>query len=295
MVIANLTTPRYLVVKFIPDLTRMEPRNVGILVWSRKGTAARFMGEKANSPGEIDARLPGFIKDVLPAYRQWVKFWQTEISKTNIEPYSGGEPVSVDSVDFFKVLKSSGKGNFLVEDGGILLDELSPCSSPKDFADYLFQHLVEEPSDNDAMTKDVTLQNIAEDAFEKSHIKADPHFHNDYPIDCPIGDAGKKTKLQFSHAYKNGSLTLLQKVSFPKTATTLKTIVRSNAFMFEQAIKSNFIDRSHGCALIHILPEQRNEPEISEAIDVLDTYATVYNLHDQEELFIQRLKELQNS
>ena len=38
-----MNTPKYLIAKYIPDLNRMEPRNIGIVVWSPEGIEARFL------------------------------------------------------------------------------------------------------------------------------------------------------------------------------------------------------------------------------------------------------------
>lgn len=51
-----MNTPRYLIAKYIPDLRRMEPRNIGVIVWSPQGVAARFAAEKADTDGDVDGR-----------------------------------------------------------------------------------------------------------------------------------------------------------------------------------------------------------------------------------------------
>ena len=55
--------PNYLVAKYISDLHRMEPRNIGIIVWTRSAVSARFVAERPNKPGEIDGRsIPPFVR-----------------------------------------------------------------------------------------------------------------------------------------------------------------------------------------------------------------------------------------
>ena len=35
-----MATPRFLIAKYAPDLRRMEPRNIGVIVWNEGTTAA---------------------------------------------------------------------------------------------------------------------------------------------------------------------------------------------------------------------------------------------------------------
>lgn len=296
MDIHELTTPRYLLVKFIPDLARNEPRNVGVVVWSRQGTAARFVGERS-TPGEVDGRyVPGAVGQVLAGYKQWVQYWQMEINKPVIGPYLRHSHETTDrgSSLFLQTLKGSAKGNFMLEDGGVLLDELSDDVAPRDLADYLFRNLVADPSIDEPKTeKDADLQKMADNAFQKAGMSCDPHFRNDYTLDCQIAK-GVQTRLHFSHAYENGSLTLMQKVSFPKSPGTLRNNVRSNAFMFEQVLNTRRIESiTHGCALIYVSEDRAGETEVKDAMQLLSAFSTVYNLYDQEDLFIKLLRRLQ--
>ena len=57
-----MSTPRYLIAKYIPDLQRVEPQNIGVIVWAPGVAAARFAAEKADRPGEVDGRsIPSFV------------------------------------------------------------------------------------------------------------------------------------------------------------------------------------------------------------------------------------------
>ena len=40
-----MNTPRYLLAKYIPDHLRMEPRNIGVVLWAEGNVTARFFGE----------------------------------------------------------------------------------------------------------------------------------------------------------------------------------------------------------------------------------------------------------
>jgi len=290
-----MNNPRYLLAKFIPDLSRMEPRNVGVLVWSKNGTAARFLAEKALSPGEIDGRsVPAYITNVtnVYTYKQWIQFWRSELSKTIIDPAYGGDSVSVEDSSFLDVLRNSSRGHFILEEGGFLLDELPPSLDAEQFADDIFKTLVDETFTEDT-TKDPTLQELSDQALSKAMMKSSPGFSSDYIVECKFGNA--TDKLKFSHAYQNGKLSLFQKVSFPKRSAALEKNVHSTAWMFEQVVRSAVIDKESGYALVYVTPEQEQEPVVENAIKILDSVASVYNLYSQEEVLIARLKKLKET
>ena len=52
-----MNTPRYLLAKYIPDPLRMEPRNIGVVLWAEGNVAARFVGE-SDSPDSGFALAP---------------------------------------------------------------------------------------------------------------------------------------------------------------------------------------------------------------------------------------------
>jgi predicted RNA-binding protein with RPS1 domain len=73
--------PRFLIAKYVPDVFRNEPRNIGVVLWTPDGVAARFLGEKPDAPGEVDdADIPEFVNS-KHAYKQWVRYWRRELGK----------------------------------------------------------------------------------------------------------------------------------------------------------------------------------------------------------------------
>jgi len=286
-----MNNPRYLLAKFIPDLSRMEPRNIGVIVWSKNGTAARFLAEKP-ATREIDGRsIPGFITNVTnqQSYKQWVGFWRSELKGSVIEPVYGGPSVSVQDSRFIDVLKESGRGHFILEEGGFLLDELPLGADAGELADYLFSSLIDETVTED--TKDPTLQQLTDQVLAKSTMRSTRGFSSDYLVECNLGKA--TDTLKFNHAFQNGHLSLFQKVSLPRRSSVLEKNVHSTAWMFEQVVKANIIDsRERGFALVYVPPEQMQEPAVDNAIKILDSVASVYNLYNQEEELVSKLKTL---
>jgi hypothetical protein len=284
-----MNTPRYLIVKFIPDLFRNEPRNIGVIVWTPVGTAARFIAEKQQCLGDIDARcLPGFLTSAAAAYRQWISYWRHQLKETLIQSARSALKGNVDSPAYLEVLKQSSKGNFQLMSGGEVLDPLPPDSTPQDLADYLFKTLVDESFNDDP--KDPDLQTVMDRILSESAIKNAPGFHNDYEVECKLGSATDRFK--FSFAFQNGNLNLFQKVTLPRQLPKMEKNVHATAWMFEQAVRADHISKENGFALIYVTPEQKAEAATDNALHVLSTVASVYNVFEQEDELKQKLRTL---
>lgn len=103
----------FLIAKYVPDLARNEPRNIGVVVWSPAGVATRFF-----------RRAPKFVRD-KECYRRWIDYWESLCAEPSIQV--GLKPV-VDRTDpeWPMVLMSTSEGNYGLEEGGEFLDDLAP-------------------------------------------------------------------------------------------------------------------------------------------------------------------------
>jgi hypothetical protein len=136
--------PRFLIAKYVPDVFRNEPRNIGVVLWSPDGVAARFAGERADAPGEInDADVPPFVVSPV-AYKQWVRYWRRELSSECVRPTAGGPPVGRSAPEYLDALRETGPGNYLLTDGGRFAEPVPAVELPQ-AVDYLFERYVAEP------------------------------------------------------------------------------------------------------------------------------------------------------
>src|SRR5262249_40338444 len=113
--------PRFLIAKYAADLRRMEPRNFGVIVWSPHGVSAKFIGEQTD--GKVRAAASIVRPDDRRAYKQWIAYWRAMIVKDAIMTRHG--LVHRSSPEFPDVLRSKAKPQFLLVDGGTLLDEVA--------------------------------------------------------------------------------------------------------------------------------------------------------------------------
>lgn len=136
----------YLLAKYVPDSRRNEPRNVGVVVWSPEGMAARFLGEKRDHPGEVDLlAVPTFVRSP-ENYAEWVRHWRKAIEKPELYPRRGiaGPPQAVPrcSPGFLEVLKEGDRLMYYLAGGATLCRRTRREDLPH-LTEILFLSLVE--------------------------------------------------------------------------------------------------------------------------------------------------------
>ena len=71
----------YLLAKYIGDLRRFEPKNIGVIVLTEQSVAGRFVAERSAKLGEVDGRsIPSFVSSAS-SYRQWISYWRDLIQR----------------------------------------------------------------------------------------------------------------------------------------------------------------------------------------------------------------------
>ena len=261
--------PRYLVAKYISDLQRMEPRNIGIVVWAHGRVFARFLAEKADSPGAIDGRsIPAFVTSIA-AYKQWVEFWREELTHTDLQPFSQ---------NCLEDLKQTSSGNFLLTEGGFILGGVQANYLP-DLTNDLFHRLVEPRLSEEI--KDPALDQVADHFIRELRLSQNQNFRSRYELSCRVA-ANVEERFEFSHAYKNGVLKrLYQRIPLTRKRGPLRRTVHDSAWMFEKVVENGIIKRDQAIALVYATEDLKHDPEINWSFEVLGSVARVVNLADQ--------------
>lgn len=117
-----MDSARFLIAKYVPDVFRNEPRNIGVVLWSPHGIVARFAGENPDAPGEVDdTQIPSFVAST-EAYKQWIRYWRREIAEAALRPMAGGAAVPRTAPGFVDVLGQTEPSNYILADGGMIFD-----------------------------------------------------------------------------------------------------------------------------------------------------------------------------
>lgn len=112
---------KYAIVRYVDDLTRNEPVNVGVIVYDGERVLARFDGEDPQTHA-IDLRRIRHRITGSHTYRAWVAFWRRALEEPvvispSLANVSVGDPAVID------YLIGLGGGEFSILHGGeILLD-----------------------------------------------------------------------------------------------------------------------------------------------------------------------------
>jgi hypothetical protein len=259
---------RFFVAKYISDLQRMEPRNIGVIVCTPDGASARFVGEKPGCLGDVDGRsVPAFVTST-GAYKQWVHFWRRELDIFNSIPNRR-------VLRFVDNLRVTSHGNFCLFDGGMILDPVVRTDLPL-VADDLFHRLVE--TDASEELPDLALDRVADGIIKQLRLTQNSHFHSRYLLSCSVAP-NVNERFEFSHAYANGSLKrLYQRVPLARRRTHLRRTIHDSAWMFEKVVQQSIIGREQAIALVYATDEQTRDPEVGWSLGVLNSVARVANL-----------------
>jgi hypothetical protein len=274
-----MTTTKYLLAKYIPDLQRFEPRNIGIILWSSFGIEARFLAEYPDRLGEVDGRsIPGFVTSAS-AYRQWIRYWRDAIAGTTIRSLVDGDVVSSSSLGFIAELQQTARGNFAVVDAGSVLDEISEEELPA-VADQLFAQLIEVNTAEEP--RNIGFDELCDSLMNQSQLKYHRNFHDRYPVRCSF--RGVDEEFFFSHAIANGTLErAYQRFPIPKRKTQLQKNRDATAWMLERLLNANVITSDRTVLLVDATPDQLSHAEVDKSIRLLGSMSRVVNILDESE------------
>jgi hypothetical protein len=274
-----MTTTKYLLAKYIPDLHRFEPRNIGVIVWSLLGIEARFLAEYHDRPGEVDGRsIPNFVTSAS-AYRQWIRYWRDAIAGTSMRPLGGGDVVSSRSPGFIDVFQQTARGNFVVVDSGSVLDDISEEELPA-VADQLFAQLIEVNTTEEP--RDIGFDELCDSLMNQAKVKDHRNFQDRYPVRCNV--RGVEEEFIFSHAIANGTLDrAYQRFPIPKRKSQLQKNRDAMAWMLESILNANLITSDKAVLLVDATPEQISQPEVDKSIRLLGSMSRVVNIFDEAE------------
>jgi hypothetical protein len=208
-----MSTARFLVAKYAPDVARLEPRNIGIILWVDGLVGSRFVGSD-----DVD-----FIDDP-DTYERWVNFWQGQCTKDSID-LRGKPPVTRSSVGFLDALRMTQKGNYLLYDAGRLHKDVAP-SEIEDATAFLFRELV-SGGRHPKEAKDDEFTSEVNELLDEAGYTSQPDWKGAAEVPCVI--EGVEQPFKFNFVLGNGKPRIVgQRVPVNRPQS-----VNSAAFMLE--------------------------------------------------------------
>jgi hypothetical protein len=261
-------TARFMVAKYTPDLYRMEPRNIGVVLWADGGkTLSRFLGQQDNRK----VSPPSFVEKAdRHAYRQWFDYWTYQL-KANSLTRDGKPSVERTSHEFLDALKEKSKAKFLMTNGGFLGQKVLASELDGALMD-LFQRLVEKPVADKVRTEAADLRVACDHVFQESGI-ADS-LTPDVTIERTV--RGVKRPFTADFAVNAGSSPA---AVFRRVLHSHIDSIDSSAFMFEHLLGDR-LNKNNCAALLHGGHRHEADDEARAGVAMLHEMVTVIDVSE---------------
>jgi hypothetical protein len=269
---------RFMVAKYTPDLHRMEPRNIGIILWADSGaTVARFMGEQ--SDGSV--RVPSLVeKNDRHAFREWHTYWRHQMSAEGISRRSG-EIVDRSSPQFLEALREKSKEQFRLVDGGTFSETISEREMERALGE-LYDRIVEPPEKQLFRAERLALSDACANVFKTSGVVDRPDFLHDLPVPRYVHSVLRTFVADYAIGPVGQPRAVLQRVLLSRSQS-----IDSNAFMFDTLINRSDkpINRVNCAALVHLgQPLDNNAEEGIKLLGALVSVIDVSKAHSIKEI-----------
>jgi hypothetical protein len=273
----NKSNTRFLVAKYIRDLHRLEPRNIGVIVWTDGAVSARFLGEGS---GEVKAPRKLNVRD-QGTYRQWIQYWREQMSKPALSLNGNGHQVAHDSPEFVDALRKKSKRQFVLVDGGFVTGEIDRHEID-DVVHNLFSNLVEDSDELRQHPEEdsILLKKSVSRVFRDSGIEAAVGYQSKLPLVVSVDSH------PFPFTFDWGIYTKAPHALFQHAILTRPTTVNSAAFMFSCLARADFlpyrVNKNCRFALVRTTPAILDSAPARDELEKLKAYGTVIDVSDEE-------------
>ncbi len=194
----------YLIAKYVDDLARNEPRNVGVIASDGAQIVARFDGE--DDAGKINLNRVRHRITGSRSYRAWVQYWRAVID----DPSVIGLDRATSPAELLRLLAAEPSRDFYLEQGGsILLD--ADHRTLDETARELYEQMVREPDPPAPMS----LRDKSRQALSAAGAPMDDRSRFKSQFKVPLDIQGVVTnEYEVSYAVMNGEWHFLQEMPF---------------------------------------------------------------------------------
>lgn len=204
----------YAVAKYIPDLFRQEPRNVGLIVAGEGRALLRFLGD---DDGRLDLRSARMVQADGSLYAEWFAYWRRAVERFN---RTSAEPAT-----FLERLYGDGDTFCLWEGGEYIPDyEGQPLD---EIAEKLFARLVQRPEEErvarerEGRTPKQLFREVRATFRQRGLLAADTEQVDDLGsehlirVRAPVPGTAARFRPNFSQ--RNGVLTVMENIDYSLT------------------------------------------------------------------------------
>ncbi|MFC9172793.1 hypothetical protein [Streptomyces sp. NPDC057107] len=243
----------WFLVKYVDDIFRNEPINIGVVVTAEDGIGSHFLGQRPDGSingQKISKRIHG-----VETYKAWVKFIHKEAARGSLEDRIAG------------LAKRTGD-RYLIERRGPVLDS-EPRISPTQLANELFTALVSAELESTP-----NLEAMAERTLKK--LRFPPGVKIDRSVDYKVKVRDVPQLVSFDYRCSGGTTTLMDRLSFVRHGKPLMQSVNDLLFRIEAVEKQQGI---HEFVALYSGADRSDESE--RQLRVLNKFAHTVDLSSE--------------
>ena len=255
--------PYWLIAKYIPDMRRREPFNIGVILCHENGVRWRFLAQKAD--GSVDGRKLRWAGSAAN-YKAWLTFWEHEFRNGGVE----------------RALARVNDSNYFLEIGGervIGADDMDADS----MLDDLYTALVEASPDRDTLS----ITRLSDTVLNRLGIREQVVTNFRYTVDV-ANDV--RDEIAFDYRYDNGAINLMHRVQLSAADERSWEAAHSAAWAFQQAAQHP-VDKGRNQRVIAFVRARKDDVNLGRQLGLLRSHANVIDVLD-EELAVAQLNQL---
>jgi hypothetical protein len=249
-------TVRWFVAKYMSDLRRREPDNVGVVLIHGNQRLSRFLGQGPN--GKLDGRRIKWAGS-LENYKTWVDYWKHVLASEDGETLAG-------------VLTSRRRDDsYLIEPGGERIRGVQELA-PEDLLDQLYEILVEPAFERSAPS----VARISESLFHRLAISE--VITRGYRF--AFEENGTPDLIRFDYRYDNGQVNLMQGVSLANPDERSWDSLHAATWSFSRMASRRILPDKEQ-QLIALVKTREPDADLKRQVALLTEHAKVVDLVDE--------------
>lgn len=252
---------QWLVAKYIPDMRRREPANVGVILIEPSGVArGRFRAVRHD--GTFDGRSARFAASA-DNYRAHLRYWEHLIERG----FAAGSVA--------EATRPIGDESYFLELGGERLSASLDPSDPVVLLDQLYATLVEETPENE----NLGVSELSETVIRQLALP-DGALHRNYRIDGHIGEA--RDPLVFDYRFDNGAVHLMRNVPLSFSDQRSWDAVHAAVYTFRGAEALPVVPGKQQRYISFVKPRSQ-DTELAEQLAVLRNQTSLLDVSDPDQ------------
>lgn len=274
-----MSAPRFLIAKYVNDVRRMEPHNIGVILWADGAIEAKFLGE--TRVGDVECK-PIFIRQKnLSVYQDWVTYWRLQMEKGEL-PLNGVNAGHNDA-RFLDALRKQCREHYILVEGGFLAAGV-PKEKLREATKALYDELVGDEQLPAALGPRPVLDQLCQAFVRETGLADRPNFLPNYPVRFTFRRVERC--FPFDYGIGPGGAADLPGIGpsavFQKTQLDKGVDVNSTLFMMEsmQRPPRRLLPKSCCASLVYAPSDSSNNPVIQESLASLERVSIVIDMAD---------------